>query len=52
MAGMWLDDASSWSCVVSSLLVIQPRLANAPKAGRKRRILGTILLSGCEATAS
>jgi hypothetical protein len=40
MAGMWVEFAREL------VTVVQPRLANAPKPGRKRRILGTVLLPG------
>jgi hypothetical protein len=44
MAAMWLDDAEFTDLLRELLTVLQPRLANAPKVGRKRRILGTVLL--------
>jgi hypothetical protein len=46
MAAMWLDDAELTELFRELVTVLQPRLANAPKAGRKRRILGTVLLPG------
>jgi hypothetical protein len=49
MAGMWLDDAELMELGRELITVIQPRLANAPKPGRKRRIFGTILLPGTDA---
>ncbi|MHB8380283.1 MAG: helix-turn-helix domain-containing protein [Acidimicrobiales bacterium] len=49
LAGMWLDDAEFVELIRELVTVIQPRLANAPKAGRKRRILRTIFLPGAEA---
>lgn len=46
MAGMWLDDAEFADLLQDLARVLQPRLANAPKAGRRRRILGSVLLPG------
>src|SRR6266508_4550679 len=48
MAGLWLDDAELTELQRELLRVLQPRLANPPAPGRKRRILGTILLPGGE----
>jgi hypothetical protein len=50
MAGIWLDDAELMEMARDLLTVVQPRLANAPKPGRKRRIFGTILLPGTDNT--
>jgi hypothetical protein len=52
LAGMWLDDAEFAEFVRELVTVVQPRLANAPKPGRKRRILATVLLPGAEVDAS
>jgi hypothetical protein len=49
MVGMWLDDAEFGALVRELVTVVQPRLANAAKPGRRRRILGTVLLPGPEA---
>jgi len=49
IAGMWLDDAEMQELIREFVTVVQPRLANAPKPGRKQRILGTILLPGSDA---
>ncbi len=49
MAGVWLDEAELTELMRDLARVIQPRLANAPRAGRQRRILGTVLLPGEEA---
>jgi DNA-binding transcriptional ArsR family regulator len=49
IAGLWLDDAEFAEFLRDTLRVIQPRLANAPKPGRRRRILGTVLLPGEDA---
>jgi hypothetical protein len=49
MAGLWLDDAELAELSRELARVIQPRLANAPKPGRQRRILGSVLLPGEDA---
>jgi len=46
LAGMWLDDGEFTELIQELTRVLQPRLANAPKPGRRRRILGTVLLPG------
>ncbi len=46
MAGMWLDDGEFTDLLHELARVLQPRLANPPQSGRRRRILGTILLPG------
>lgn len=46
LAGMWLDDAELAELRRDLARVLQPRLANAPKPGRRRRILGTVMLPG------
>ncbi len=46
LAGMWLDDAELIELGREIVGVLQPRLANAPRPGRKRRILGTVLIPG------
>ena len=48
MAGMWLDDAELTELGRDLVRVVQPRLVNTPKPGRKRRILGTVLLPGTD----
>lgn len=48
LAGLWLDDAECAELLRELLRVLRPRLANPPGPGRKRRILGTILLPGGE----
>jgi hypothetical protein len=50
LAGMWLSDAELTKLAHELIAVVQPRLANAPKRGRKRRIFGTILLPGADNT--
>ena len=50
LAGLWLDDAEYADLLRDLARVIQPRLANPPKKGRRRRILATVLLLGDDAT--
>lgn len=49
LAGLWLDDAEFVELMRDLARVLQPRVANRPKAGRRRRILGYVLLPGDEA---
>jgi hypothetical protein len=51
IAGLWLDDRELAEFLRDLMRVVQPRLANAPKPGRRRRILGTVLLPGEDAPA-
>ncbi len=44
VAGLWLDDAEFSEFVRELVNVVRPRLANAPAAGRRRRILGTVFI--------
>ena len=46
MAGVWLDDAELTEFLRELARVVQPRLANGPRQGRTRRILGSVLLPG------
>jgi hypothetical protein len=46
LTGMWLDDEELRDLLRDIARVFEPRLANAPKPGRKRRILGSVLLPG------
>jgi DNA-binding transcriptional ArsR family regulator len=46
LAGMWLDDAELTELRRDIQRIFGPRLANPPKPGRKRRILGSVLLPG------
>jgi hypothetical protein len=46
LAGMWLDDAEFADLVRDLVRILQPRVANPPKPGRRRRILATVLLPG------
>lgn len=48
LAAMWLTDSELNELARDLLIALQPRLANAPKRGRKRRILGTVVLPGLE----
>lgn len=48
VAGVWLTDAELTGFARDLTTVIQPRLANAPGAGRRRRMLYTVLLPGPE----
>jgi hypothetical protein len=50
LAGMWLDEAEFAELQRELVTVLQPRLANAPKAGRRRRILGSVFIPGEDAT--
>jgi hypothetical protein len=49
LAGLWLDDAEFTDLMRELTRVLQPRAANPPKAGRRRRILGYVLLPGDDA---
>ena len=46
LAAMWLDDAELAELARELNILFQPRIANTPKPGRKRRILATVLLPG------
>jgi hypothetical protein len=49
LAGLWLDDAEFAELIRDLTRVLGPRVANAPRRGRRRRILGTVLLPGEDA---
>ena len=49
LGGMWLDDAEYDELLQDLARVFQPRLANGPRKGRRRRILATVALLGDEA---
>jgi len=49
MVGVWLDNAEHAEFLRDLTRVVQPRLANAPKTGRRRRILGWVMLPGEDA---
>jgi DNA-binding transcriptional ArsR family regulator len=44
LAALWLDDAEYAEMMRDIVAVLQPRYANGPAPGRKRRILGSVLL--------
>ncbi len=46
VAGLWLNDDEFNELVRDLVKMVQPRLANPPKPGRVRRILGTVFLPG------
>jgi Helix-turn-helix domain len=48
MAGLWLNDTEFAALLHDLVRVLQPRLANPPAPGRKRRVLGYVLLPGDE----
>jgi hypothetical protein len=52
LAGMWLTDTEFSEFMREIATVVQPRLANAPTKGRRRRILASVLMPGPEAIAS
>jgi Helix-turn-helix domain len=52
LAAMWLDDAELAELARELTIVLQPRIANAPKPGRTRRVLATVLLPGPDADPS
>lgn len=52
MSGMWLDDAELGELSRELITALQPRLANAPKPGRRRWILGTVVLPGTDSGVS
>jgi Helix-turn-helix domain len=48
---MWLDDAEYRELMVEIYQVLQPRRANVPKKGRRRRMIASVLLPADEAPA-
>jgi Helix-turn-helix domain len=50
-AGLWLDEAEFNELALDLARVLQPRMANPPKPGRKLRLLTQVLLPGGEAPA-
>lgn len=52
LAGMWLDDDELTDLLRDIARIFGPRLANPPKPGRKRRILGSVLLPGDESKSA
>lgn len=49
LAGLWLDDAEFAELMNDLARVLQPRGALPPRPGRRRRILGSVLLPGDDA---
>ena len=47
--GLWLDDAEFADLMRDLSRVLQPRRANAPRPGRRRRLLASVLLPGEDA---
>lgn len=52
VAGMWLDETEFMEFLRELVTVVQPRLANAPKPGRTRRIFATVLLPGSDSATT
>jgi hypothetical protein len=48
LLGLWLTDRELTELSRDIFAALQPRLANAPKRGRTRRLLATILLPGSD----
>lgn len=46
LAGLWLDDTEFDELLRDLVRVLQPRFANPPRSGRRRRIFGAVLLPG------
>ena len=49
LGALWLDDAEYAELVAELNQVLLARLANGPRAGRRRRVIGSVLLPGEEA---
>jgi DNA-binding transcriptional ArsR family regulator len=52
LAGLWLDDAEFAEFARDLYTIVQPRGANAPRAGRTRRVLATVVLPADTPTSS
>ena len=52
LSGLWLDDTERTELFRDLVGVLQPRLANTPRLGRKRWILGSVVLPGSDTDAS
>ena len=50
LLALWLTDSELTELARDMFTALQPRLANAPRRGRKRRLLATVLLPGPDAT--
>jgi predicted ArsR family transcriptional regulator len=48
LGALWLDDDEFATLLADLMRVLGPAAANPPRAGRKRRILATVLLPGDE----
>jgi hypothetical protein len=48
MAAMWLSDLEYAEFLRELSTVVQPHLTNPPAPGRRRRILGTVLIRGSD----
>lgn len=48
MQGMWLNDEELEDLSLELIAALRPRLENAPAPGRKRWILGTVVMPGAE----
>ncbi len=46
LAGLWLDDSEHADLLRDLVRALQPRLANTPGPGRRRRIIAWVLLPG------
>jgi Helix-turn-helix domain len=49
--GLWLTDAEYADMMLAIYRVLEPRRANAPRPGRRRRLIASVFLPGDEATA-
>jgi len=52
MSAMWLSDAEFTDFLRDVSVLVQPRLANAPGKGRRRRLLSTVMLPATEKPAT
>ena len=52
LIGLWLTDSELAELSRDLFTALQPRLANAPRRGRKQRILATVLLPGSDNQSS
>lgn len=48
MAGLWLDDGEYADLMRDLVQALRPRLANAPREGRRRRVVAYVTLPGDE----
>lgn len=48
LQGMWLNDSELKELTQELIAVLRPRLENSPDPGRKRWILGTVVMPGTE----